>query len=241
MRTTSILLLLWPLLLAGGSAASEESAAPLEMTLELDDARAGYGAPVRFTAVVTNRSKRAVPFFHDRRLDRVFRIELVDRYGIVWGATRLPILVTLSRDPASLLLGLPRGTTSTIQPGGRLRLHFDIEWFVPTNAPKQGFQWPSHLPPGLYTLRLVYAKGDTLVPKTEVDFLTRPGQIYPNLRRRVVPGLFTGRLEATARLRVVAPQTGRMEALSARIRALEEENARLEKVIETVRAALPAR
>lgn len=243
MRTLTLSMAVAAVLFAARPAATEESEVekflrPLEMKLELEDAAPGYGKPVRVTAVIHNRSKRAVPFFHDAKMQGLLRFALVDRNGIVWKPVEAPTLLFPSVKYAGISFGFEHGVTSSIEPGGRFRLSYELSWFFPSNAPKEGPRWLSSLPLGTYTVRATYTHGNAFLPARKRH--CRPGLVVskPIIPRPLVPGMFMGRIEATAQIEVVAPLQETVEALRKRVRALEQENKRLRGMVEAARAAL---
>ncbi|MDJ0974183.1 MAG: hypothetical protein QNJ98_06965 [Planctomycetota bacterium] len=242
MRPTVLALLTSFLLLATPTARSEEPLEvnpdpPLTMTLELSKEPVGYAAPIRVTAVVTNRSVRPIPFWHTLRLDGPFRFEFEDRNGLRWRPIDAEFVLLPTRARRSWTA--PSSAATTLMPGQSLRLTFELRAFVPQSPRGSGLRWLASVPPGDYTVRLTYAQENPFVWVYDKHAPPRILSAGPPQTLRVIPGLFTGRLEAEAKLSVVAPTTEAVEMLHQRIRELEQENARLRAVIDVVRKALP--
>ena len=243
MRPIVLILLTSFLLLASPTARSDEPLKvnpdpPLTMTLELSSEPVDYASPIRATAVVTNRSARPIPFWHTLRLDGPFRFEFEDRNGLVWRPVEPALLLLPARARQTWIART--GSSTTLMPGQSVRLEFQLRAFLPQDGNGGNARWLASVPPGDYTVRLTYAQENPFVWVYDDKAPPRILRAGPPVTLRVIPGLFTGRLEAKATLTVVAPTTESVEALHQRIRELEQENARLRGVIDAVRKALPA-
>ncbi len=252
MRTTAALLFLCLTCLPQAARAEDappasERPVPLEMTVRRASATLGYGTPLRLTIRFHNPSKtRTAKLWWDRRSDGVLAIELVDDDGLVWRplqqAMPLPViqLQPYQRAWQSPFVQLQHPQPLVIAPASFVDLPFAFDQAVLVDPPAahRAGRWLRPLPPGRYRVRATYVKENQVVPSTPTVWHPRLIQLQPASRGHVVPGLWTGRLQASARVEVVAPRTDDVDALRARIRTLETRNAAMRKQLDAIREIL---
>ena len=207
--------------------------------------RVGYGGVVPVRVTFHNRSTAMQQLFWDQRSDGVLRITFEDEDGLVWkphvvGSTTVrmsakPVLVT-----GTPWTALSQPTPVKVMPGSAYVATMAFSAFTLASPPPRGYEGRlvRELPPGRYIVRARYVKRDALVPVGPPTWNPRLIQIHPTQKVRVWPGLFTGTLDARARLEVTAPRRADVDELKQRIRDLEARNRALTKQLDAIREIL---
>lgn len=253
MRHTIPLLALLPLLFATTPADAREPAPitnthPLTFQIKLEKTEVRYGRPIAFEVVVTNPTKKTVPFYTTQSVftGGELQVELVDRHGAVWVPVPPPItMVPHLRTPSTIVvlgagLGFHDGVHQ-IAPGKSLRFRVGLQWFrrreqLPGQI--QPVLMKAGIPVGKWTLRVRYRKDHPQVPSAKPYYPPRQLRTTPLRPRKLVPGLFQGTLSADTPFVVTAPVPPDVEKLRARIRELEAKLAKANALLEKVRGIL---